>query len=298
MGGVGGYFGGKLAREYAGKGRHEIIFVCRGKHLAAINNNGLKLFTKEGDYSVRPDLATDNPESAGVLDLAFFSVKSYHLEKAAAEYGGSINQNTIVIPLLNGVDIAERLQTSLPAALILKGCVYISSTIEKPGTIRQTDGSCKLLFGTDDRSAKRYQHILDILLQAKVNAELTDKISLALWTKYILICPLAGLTAATGKTFGGVMENPDLKNQLRQMMKEVSMIAAARKVALPTDIVEQTLDKINRFAYDTKTSMQIDRERGNKTEMDIFTTYIRKSGQELGIETPWHNEIFNSLSGK
>ncbi|HOW56668.1 MAG TPA: 2-dehydropantoate 2-reductase [Smithellaceae bacterium] len=298
MGGVGGYFGGKLAREYAGKGKHEIIFVCRGEHLAEIKKNGLKLFTKEGDYSVRPDLATDNPAAAGVFDLAFFSVKSYHLEKAARDFSAGINQNTIVIPLLNGVDIAERLRKSLSAANILQGCVYISSSVAKPGTVRQTDGSCQMLLGTDDGSAKSYQHVLDILLEAKINAELSDKISIALWTKYILICPLAGITAATGKTFGGVMENADLKNQLRKMMQEVRIIAAARKVVLPENIVEQTLDKIGRFAYDTKTSMQVDRERGNKMEIDIFTAYIRKAGRELGIPTPWHNEIFNFLSGK
>jgi 2-dehydropantoate 2-reductase len=295
IGGVGGYFGGKLAHEFADSGQHEIVFICRGEHLAAIKNSGLTLFTKEGAYVVFPALATDNPAGAGIFDLVFFCTKSYHLEKAASALIGNINKNTIVIPLLNGVDIAERLNKILPQAHILKGCVYISSAMEKPGVVRQTGGTCKLVFGTDDQSAKSYQFILDILLQAKINAELTNQISTSLWTKYLLICPLAGLTAATGKTFGGVLESPDLRNRLQEMIKEVKLIAEARQVSLPEDIVEKTLERIGGFAYDTKTSMQIDQERGNQTEIDIFTAYIRQSGRELGIPTPLHDQICNHL---
>ena len=295
IGGVGGYFGGKLAREYGQSGQHEIIFIARSEHLSVIKKNGLKLFTKEGDYVARPTLATDNPAEAGVFDLVFFCVKSYHLESSAKQVSSNINKDTVVIPLLNGVDIADRLHSILPAANIVHGCVYISSFIEKPGVVRQTGGICKLVFGTDNQSAKQYKYILDILLQAKINAELTDKISTALWTKYLLICPLAGLTAATGKTFGGIIEDAKLKNMLLEMIKEVKAIADARKIELPEDIVDKTLESIGRFAYDTKTSMQVDRERGKDTEIDIFTKYIIKSGKELAIPTPLHNEIYVQL---
>ena len=296
IGGVGGFYGGKLAREFANSGKNEVIFICRGEHLTAIKRDGLKLFTKEGDYVVRPALATDDPQEAGIFDLVFFSVKSYHLEKAAQSFAANITKYTIVIPLLNGVDISERLSKILPAADILKGCVYISAAIEKPGVVRQTAGSCKLVFGTDGQSVKKYQHILDILVQAKINAEITDKISTALWTKFIMICPLAGLTSTTKKTFGAIMENAELKAKLKAMINEVRLIAAARKIYLPEDIIEQTLDKISSFAYDTKTSLQVDLERGRETEFDIFTAYITKSGKELSIPTPLHDEIYKELS--
>jgi 2-dehydropantoate 2-reductase len=295
IGGVGGYFGGKLAREYGDSGQHEIIFIARGEHLSAIKKNGLKLFTKEGDYVVKPTLATDNPAEAGIFNLVFFGIKSYSLMSSAKQVIGNINKDTVVIPLLNGVDIADRLQLILPAAKILPGCVYISAFIEKPGVVRQVGGTGKLIFGTDDQSAKQYQYILDILLQAKINAELTDKISTALWTKYLFICPLAGLTSATNKTFGEIMENSGLKEKLKEMIKEVKAIADARKIALPEDVIEKTLESIGRFAYDTKTSMQVDREQGKDTEIDIFTKYIIKSGKELNTLTPLHNELYSQL---
>lgn len=295
IGGVGGYFGGKLAKEYENSGQHEIIFIVRGQHLAAIKEKGLQLFTREGDYVAKPKLATDNPVQAGIFDLVFFCVKSYHLEVSALALKANINKNTVVMPLLNGVNIAERLRAVLPDADIVRGCVYISSFIEKPGVVCQTEGSCKLTFGTDDKSANQYQYILDILVQAKVDARLTDKISQALWIKYLLICPLGSLTAAAGKTFGGIIEDTKLKNKLREMIKEVKSIAAARKIELPEDIVDKTLESIGRFAYDTKTSMQVDRERGKDTEIDIFTKYIIELGKELSIPTPLHNEIYLQL---
>ena len=264
IGGVGGYFGGKLAREYENSGQHEIIFIVRGQHLTAIKENGLQLYTREGDYIARPLLATDNPAEAGVFDMVFFCVKSYHLESSALALKANINKNTVVIPLLNGVNIAERLLAVLPDADIVRGCVYISSFIEKPGIVRQTEGSCKLTFGNDDKSANQYQYILDILVQAKIDARLTDKISQALWTKYLLICPLGSLTAATGKTFGGIIEDTKLKNKLREMIREVKSIVDARKIELPEDIVDNTIKLIEGFSYDTKTSMQVDRELGEK----------------------------------
>ena len=295
IGGVGGYFGGKLAREYENSAEHEVIFIARGEHLSAIKKNGLKLFTKEGDYIARPKLATDDPAQAGIFDLVIFCTKSYSLESAALSLKTNIHKNTVVIPLLNGVNITERLRAVLPDADIIKGLTYIASVIEAPGVISQTDGSCKLFFGTDTSFAKQYQYILDILLQAKIKAELTGKISSAMWTKFILICPLAGLTTATGKTFGGIIEDAKLKNMLWVMMKEVKSIADARKIELPENIIDKTLESISRFAHDTKTSMQIDRERGRDTEIDIFTQYIIESGKDLSITTPMHNEIYLKL---
>lgn len=295
IGGVGGYFGGKLAREYENSGDHEIIFIVRGEHLKAIKKNGLQLFTREGNYIARPALAMDNPAQAGIFDLVFFCVKSYSLESSALALKANINKNTIVIPLLNGVNIAQILSAVLPGADVIKGFAYIASVIEKPGIVRQTDGSCKLFFGTDTPLTQKYKYVLDILVQAKIKAELTDKISSAMWTKFVLICPLAGLTAATGKTFGAIIEDANLKNKLRKMFQEVKSIADARKIELPNDIVDKTLESIGRFAYDTKTSMQVDRERGKDTEIDIFTRYIIESGKELSIPTPLHNEIYSQL---
>lgn len=296
IGGVGGYFGGMLAREYENSGEHEIIFFARGEHLKAIKEKGLQLFTKEGDYAARPNIATDKYQEAGIFDLVFFCTKSYSLESSAKEFSSCINKNTIVIPLLNGVNSTERLRAVLPQATVISGSVYIISHIEKPGVVRQEGGSCKITFGTDNpESVKKYSYILDILLKAKINAVLTDKISEVLWTKYLLMCPIGSLTSATGKTYGGIWEDPVLRKKAKDMMLEVVAVAKARHVHLTQEAVDKAMAMVAGFDYNSKTSMQIDREKGRPTEIDALTAYLCKAGKESGVPTPFHDEVYKQL---
>lgn len=296
IGGVGGYFGGKLAREYEQSGEHEIIFIARGDHLKAIRENGLQLLTKEGDYIARPKIATDNPREAGIFDLAFFCTKSYSLESSAREISSCINKNTIVIPLLNGVNSAERLRAVLQRANVLGGSVYIISHVEKPGVVKQEGGACKLTFGTDDqKSAQKYSYILDILLKAQINAVLSDKISEVLWTKYLLMCPIGSLTAATGHTYGSIGEDPLILKKARDMMMEVVAVARAHHVILPESEVDRAMEMVSGFGYDSKTSMQLDREKGRQMEIDALTAYLCRAGRNAGVPTPLHDEIYELL---
>lgn len=296
IGGVGGYFGGKLARQYEKSDQHDIIFIARGQHLNAMKENGLQLLTREGDYLARPKIVTDNPDEAGIFDLVLFCTKSYSLESSAKEFDSCINQNTVAVPLLNGVNSSERLKAVLPQATVLGGSVYIISHIEKPGVIKQEGGACKLTFGTDDQeSSKQYTHVLHMLLKANINAVLTDKISEVLWTKYLLMCPIGSLTSATGKTYGGIWEDPELRKKARDMMLEVVAVAKARHVNLTEDAVDKAMEMVAGFGYNSKTSMQIDREKGRQTEIDSLTAYLCKAGKESGIPTPLHDEIYEKL---
>ena len=296
IGGVGGYFGGKLAREFENSSEHEIIFIARGEHLEAIQKNGLQLFTNEGNYIAKPKIATDNPSEAGIFDLVFFCTKSYSLENTVQEFISCINKNTVVIPLLNGVNSAERLRALLPQTNVINGSVYIISHIEKAGVVKQEGGACKLTFGTDDsESAGKYSYILDILLQAKINAVLTDKISEVLWTKYLLMCPLGSLTSATGKTYGAIWADSALRKKARDMMLEVVAVAKAHQVNLSEDEVDKAMEMIGSFGYNSKTSMQLDFEKGRQTEIDALTAYLCRAGKESGIPTLLHDEIYEKM---
>jgi len=296
IGGVGGYFGGKLARKYEHADEHEIIFVARGRHLKEIQKNGLTLFSLEGDGVVHPKVATDDPAEAGKFDLIFFATKSYSLESSAADYFSCVHDRSVVIPLLNGVNSAARLGRILPQATVLGGSVYIISHVEQPGVIRQEGGSCKLTFGTDDHaSMQKFTYILDILLKAGITAELTDHISEVLWTKFLLMCPIGSLTAATGNTYGSIWADPALRKKAREMMMEVVAVAKARQVNLPDEAVDQAMSLIAGFGYNSKTSMQLDRENGRQMEIDALTAYLCGEGKSLGVPTPLHDELYDQL---
>lgn len=297
IGGVGGSFGGKLASRYGVAPEHEIVFIARGDNLKAIKEKGMTLITPAGESLVRPFLATDNPGEAGGFDLVLFAVKSYGLEEAARMIAGNIKDDTVIIPLLNGVDITERLQKALPRGNCLYGTVYISAFIEAPGIIRQVSPASRLIFGPDGGSVEQFRPIDALFQEAGITSELTPASQLALWTKFIFICPAAGVTSLLKKPFGAVMDDQESKALLTGLCGEVETIARAKGIDLPSDIVQVSLAKVSQFPYETKTSMQLDFEKGRETEIDIFTGYIVRAGRELGIETPLHERVYKTLTG-
>ena len=296
VGGVGGFYGGKLALKHAGRRGHEVIFYTRGAHLEAIRKDGLKLVTVDGEYTVRPMQATDNPAEMGPLDLAIFCTKSYGLEDAARAVAGNLGAESVVLPLLNGVDITDRLRAVLPRGEVLYGGVFISSAIQGPGVVKQAGGTGQLFFGPDNRAdVEKFRPIEALLRDAGIKAELSADPLLPLWTKYIFIGPMAGVTSLTGKPFGGVLADADDRALIEGMMKEIEAVARGKGVHFPPDIVEASLGKAAAFAPTTKTSMQLDYERGNRTELDIFTAYMVRAGKELGIPVPLHRKVYAEL---
>jgi 2-dehydropantoate 2-reductase len=296
IGGVGGYYGGKLAMKYAGTGEHEEVFYARGAHLAAIRKDGLKLLTVDGEYAAMPTLATDNPAEMGKLDLAIVCTKSYGLEEAAKAIAGNLSDDSVVLPLLNGVDISERLRAVLPRGVVLYGGVFISSAIQAPGLVKQVGGTGQLFFGPANKAdVEKFRPIERLLKEAGIKAELSADALLPLWTKYIFIGPMAGVTSLTGGSFGEVLGNTDDRAMIEGMMREVEAVARKRGVNFPADIVQSSLGKASAFAPATKTSMQLDYERGNRTELDIFIAYMVKAGKELGVPVPLHEKVYEEL---
>jgi 2-dehydropantoate 2-reductase len=299
IGGIGGYYGGKLAAKYAGAAEHQITFIARGEHLKAIQKRGLHLITVDGDLTAVPALATDNPRDAGLFDLVLVCVKSYGLEAAARQIKDNLHDETVIIPLLNGVNIAERLKAVLPKGRILGGCVYISARIESPGVVRQVGGPCQLIFGPDHvNDMENYRPIEAFLQEAGIKAELVGQIAIPLWTKYIFIDPLAGLTSMLGKPFGAILDNPIDRTMLEGLMQEVELVAKAQGVAFPDDIVQATTAKVASFPATTKTSMLLDFENGRPAELDIFMGYMVAAGKKLGVPVPLHEKVYGELMKK
>lgn len=299
IGGVGGYYGGKLAMKYTGRSEHEVIFFARGAHMEAIRKNGLKLVTVDDEYIVRPAQVTDNPLEMGPLDLAIFCTKSYGLEDAARAIAGNLSNDSVVLPLLNGVDITERLRAVLPRRIVLYGGVFISSAIQGPGLVKQLGGTGQLFFGPALKAdVEKFRPVEALLQGAGIKAELSADALLPLWTKYIFIGPMAGVTSLTGMAFGDVLGNPADRAMVEGMMREIEAVARKKSVNFPADIVQASLGKAAAFAPATKTSMQLDYERGNRTELDIFITYMVKAGKDLGIPVPLHEKVYAELKKK
>jgi 2-dehydropantoate 2-reductase len=296
LGGVGGYFGGRLAWKYAGSAEHRVIFVARGAHLEAIRAQGLLLRTQEGDFTIRPDLATDRPAEAGPCDLILFAVKGYDLETAAAGIVPLLHKKTAVLPLLNGVDITERLRAILPRGKVLSGCVYISSFFEAPGVIRQAGGSCRMIFGPDDGRIAAYRPIETLFREAGIRAELAADIAVPIWMKYLFVSPMAGVTSLMAKPFGDVMADTGGRGMVRGLMEEIVRLARVKGIALPADSLETAIATVEAFPYETRSSMQLDYEKGRRTELDLFIGTAVRAGRALEAPMPLHERLYAALN--
>jgi 2-dehydropantoate 2-reductase len=295
LGGVGGYFGGKIALKYAGSPEHQVVFIARGAHLAVIRKGGLLLKTVEGEFRVTPDLATDDPTVVGPCDLVLVAVKEYALDEVMTRLAPLLHVKTVVLPLLNGVDIAERLRAIFPRGTVLSSCAYISTFIEAPGVVRQVGGTCQLFFGPDDGKAEAFRPLESLLKDAGIKAELSDRIGVHLWTKYLFVSPMAGVTSLMGKSFGDVMADEKGRTMVRGLMEEISLLAKTGGIVLPPDSVETALVKVARFPHETRSSMQLDYEKGRRTEVDLFIGYAVRAGRALGIPVPLHEELYTAL---
>ncbi|MBU1161354.1 MAG: 2-dehydropantoate 2-reductase [Proteobacteria bacterium] len=295
IGGVGGYYGGLLAKRYSDDENVEIVFIARGDHLEQIKKNGLNLITAKETFTVRPDLAIDTPSGCGIFDCVIFCVKAYGLEESAKMLSPSIGENTVVISLLNGVDNADRLSAVLNKGKIFNGCVYIGAHIVRPGVVQQAGSLNKLFFGneTDDKIAAN--NIENILKEANIDAQYRTDIKHIVWEKYVLISAFATATTFLDKTMRGVIDSEKGKELLDDLLTEVFRVSEAKGISLPKNIRKDIIAKVSTFPPEIKTSMQMDSEKGNKTELETFTGYIVREAEKHGLSVPTYERIYAAL---
>jgi 2-dehydropantoate 2-reductase len=298
IGGIGGVIGARLALRTPGSGRH-LAFVARGPHLAAIRSGGLRLIRPDGTaVLVRPDLATDRPEEAPAPDLAVLCVKSYDLDAAADRLAGVLQPSTVVLPLLNGADIRERLRARLRLGIVPPACIYVSARRREPGTVEHLGGAGMIHLGPDPEvPAWDGGELRAVLQEAGIPFQWHLDATVAIWIKYMFIAPLALVTAAHGADFGQVLSSPRLNAQARGVMEEIRKIAKARGIALPADIVESTLRTAGGFPPETRTSYQRDIEgRVPADEGDLYGGTILRLGALHGVPTPVSAELSAAIA--
>lgn len=298
VGGVGGYFGGKLTKllEQVASDELKVYFVARNKHLEEIRKNGLILSTAEGDQICRPTLATDNFDDLPALDLCLLCVKSYDLNSALKSVKGIIKSDTEIIPLLNGVDIYERIRKIIPNGKVYPSCVYVGTRIERPGKVAQDGGSCRIFLGKDPHPDSLSRRTLALFDASKVKYTWCDDIYQEIWSKYIFIAAYGMVTASENKTLGQITETEALSDMVISIMGEIAEIANKQGVRLPADIVQESFKKAKSFPYETKTSFQRDFEQKDKPdERDLFGDTIIRLGEALGVETPTSRLVNDKL---
>jgi 2-dehydropantoate 2-reductase len=301
VGGVGGYFGGKLAHTSSSNPDSpvNIFFVARGKHLEAIKKNGLVLKSPEfGSRTCRPTLATERINDLPQIDIFLICVKGYDLMDVATSIRDQIKENTVILAPLNGADIQERLRNKIKTGIILPACVYLSGHIEEPGVVHIGKPG-KIIFGRDQDHPDYIPHeLFRIFEKSSIDYEWKDDANPAIWEKYIFIAGFGLISARYNRTLGEILEEPSLKEEVIGIMNEIYSLALKRNIGLPDGIVDLSLKKAAMFPRDTQTSLQRDiHHKKGKSELELFGGTIIDLGKKLGIPTPMTKKIYQELGG-
>jgi 2-dehydropantoate 2-reductase len=289
-GGIGGYFGGLLAR--AGE---DVTFIARGAHLEAIRKDGLHVKSAAGDFNVRAK-ATQDPAAVGPVDLVLFCVKGYDTDAAGSQIRPLVGLETVVLCLLNGVDNQEKLAAILGEEHVLAGVVHILSTISAPGVISQTAGPRTIRFGEKDGHVSvRTERILAVLKGAGINAEISRQIEVDLWEKFLFICAQGGVTALGRLSIGEILACPETTAFYRGVMEEVGAVGRAKGVRLPADAVDRALAFARGLQPGMRSSLAHDLSQGNRLEAETLAGTVVRYGREVRVPTPFNFAIYACL---
>jgi 2-dehydropantoate 2-reductase len=290
-GGVGGYFGAKLA-----KAGHDVAFIARGAHLAAMRAKGLRVESGGGDIVLPQVVATDDPSSLAPADVVMFCVKLWDVETAASQIAPLVARDGVVIPFQNGIDSHAILQRVLGPSRVLGGVAYIAAAILAPGSIVHTGSMARLRVGAfGDALAGRAKAFVHACEQAGIDAELAPDILRALWEKFAFLSALSGVTALSRQPVGFIRDDPDLRAAFEAAMKEAIALARAENVTLSDDFLSRQLRALDGLPAKMRSSMQNDLLGGHRLEAPWLCGRVAGSSAKAGIAAPVNATLYAGL---
>ena len=290
-GGVGGFFGGRLARA-----REDVTFIARGEHLRAIRANGLRVDSPDGDFLINPAKATDNLNELGETDLVILGVKAWQVPEAARAIKPLVGSSTTVVPLQNGVDAVPQLVDELGPKNVIGGLCRIVSYVVEPGHIRHEGFAPSIIIGElDNQRTQRIARIEQVFKHAGLDTTIAADIQVALWTKFLFIASFSGIGALANAPAGVVRSDPKWRAQILSATEEIYALAHARGVKLPSDSVDRVMAFVDGLPDDATSSMQRDIAAGKPSELESQNGAVVRMASESGIDVPTHTLIYQTL---
>lgn len=292
-GGVGGYYGGRLAKHYSKDQNVEILFIARGKHLEAIRADGLKVITPSEEFIASPKIATDNASSLGVVDVLLVCVKTYDIISSIQQIKSNVGNETVIIPLVNGIETYELLKKELPSSHVFQGCCYLNSFVESPGVIKFRGGMEQVQIGFPDDQLR--EKISSVLAASGIDLCSAPDISEKVWEKFLFASVMSGIGSLKNESFGEIVASTERMQLARAMMNELFSIAIAKGIKLPETIVDKHLSNLSTYPKEARTSMQRDFTSGKRSELETFIGYVIRCAEELKMEIPAYKAVYAEL---
>lgn len=290
-GGVGAYFGGRLAQAGA-----DVHLIARGAHLEALESGGLEVQSVDGDFSV--DLpATSDPTAIGECDLVLFCVKSFDTRSAAEKLGPLLGEDTAVLSLQNGVDNEEHLAEEIGRDRVLGGVAYIFSTIGDPGVIEHTGGPARIVYGElDGTRSDRIERFDELCRRADgMEGVLSEGIWTELWNKYVFICAMSGTTAAIRLPIGAIRDVDESWELFVGMLEETQEVAMAEGVDVTDEVVDEWIEFARDLDPEMYSSLHYDMTNGKRMELDALQGTVVRKADEHDLDVPRSRTVYSIL---
>ncbi len=289
-GGVGGYFGAKLA-----KAGYDVTFLARGEHLKAMQQNGLTVKSIEGDFKVDAVNATDIINSIGLVDLVILGVKAWQVKDISKSLQRIVKSDSVVLPLQNGVMAAEELKENLNPVNIIAGLCRIISKIESPGVINHFGVKPTIVFGEPDNSITERVNKLKIIFdKAGINSKISDDITSDLWKKFIGIC-VSGLLAVTRTSYGELRELKETRRLMVELLTEVYLLSQKMGIGIEEDFLAKSVSFIDSFPYDSTSSLARDVWAGKPSEIEYQNGTVVRLAEKYGVEVPINRFVYSCI---
>jgi 2-dehydropantoate 2-reductase len=289
VGGIGGYYGGLLAR--AG---HDVFALARGANLAALRKSGLVVRAPGEEWKAAITASDDAGElsrSFEADDLVLVTTKAYSLDGIAPAARQFAERGAMVVPFLNGVSAAERLsELGVPRKQLIGGVTYISAVRIEPGVFERRSTFQRVIVGElPNGISPRTKEIATMFADAGAEATASEDITLALWQKFVFLSSVAAACGLTRLPIGPVRDTPLGARLIERAVREAVAVGRARGVALPQDEEARVLNQINSLPPAMHPSLLFDLQAGSPTEVDVLSGAISRFAQEGNIETPIHD---------
>ena len=293
-GSVGGYFGGMLART-----DNQVTLIARGPHLQHILQHGLRMDTGQGMFTLNcasEIAATDDPGSVGTVDLILLTVKTYHNPQAVAAMKPMAGPSTAVLCLQNGMDSYQAVGDSLGLDKVLPGAAYIEASVPSPGVVKQAGNVVRIVFGElDGAESPRSRQILSVLRESGIDAQLSPDIQASLWTKFLFIATMAGVTTTSRRTMAELMPQPEWRRVVDGCLREIETVGRAAGVNMTDDIVGNTMRYIDDELENLSASMHADIMAGRPLELEALNGAVVRAGNAVGVSTPINDVLYAML---
>ncbi|MBS9806301.1 2-dehydropantoate 2-reductase [Bacillus toyonensis] len=290
-GGVGGFFGGRLVEK-----GEDVTFLVRSKRKQQLEEKGLVIRSVNGDFSFQPKLITKE-DRISPFDVILFSTKAYHLNEGIQDLKPFVGENTVIIPLLNGIAHVSRLQKEFGEEKVIGGLCFIETTLNDRGEIVQTSAANRLVFGEiNSKDSERIKRISKVFAGTKSSFVLSENITQDMWHKYLFITVMSGVTTLMRAPIGPIRESEGGRDFIRNVFEESVQIMRALGAPVKANIVEEHMKTIDKISYDMKSSMQRDMEKGSLIEGEHLQGYLLDLAEEFSIEAPLLGVVYQNLN--